>query len=82
VQLTHRAEYYPSQLSGGEKQRGAIARALINNPPCILADEPTGSLDNKAAEQIIELLLNISPTSVMIVTHNHALQKKWTEYFY
>ena len=72
VGLTSRSNHYPSQLSGGEKQRVSIARALINDPQIILADEPTGSLDLKTAKAIFELLKNqINPNRLIIfATHN------------
>ena len=78
VGLIKRLNHYPSQLSGGEKQRVSIARALINNPKIILADEPTGSLDIKTAKGIFELLKNqIKPDRIIIfATHNRFFANK------
>ena len=73
VGISDRASHHPSQLSGGEKQRVAIARAFINEPNLILADEPTGNLDEKNSGKVLELLFNITKYknhSLIIVTHS------------
>jgi putative ABC transport system ATP-binding protein len=73
VGLADRGHHYPSQLSGGEQQRVAIARALSNDPPIILADEPTGNLDSTTGKLVMELLLSVRrsrQTTMMLVTHD------------
>jgi len=75
VGLADRAQHLPSQLSGGEMQRVAIARALANRPALLLADEPTGELDEPTSEHIAELFdrVNADGTAIVVVTHNPAL---------
>ncbi|HJZ72890.1 MAG TPA: ABC transporter ATP-binding protein [Vicinamibacterales bacterium] len=75
VGLADRADHLPSQLSGGEMQRAAIARALANRPALLLADEPTGELDESTSDHIADLFqrVNGDGTALLVVTHNHAL---------
>jgi len=71
VGLQHRADHFPFQLSGGEQQRVAFARALANNPPLLLADEPTGNLDTKTSLKIIEILQDLKRDGKTIVVATH-----------
>jgi len=72
--LQHRADHFPSQLSGGEQQRVAFARALANNPPLLLADEPTGNLDKKTSQKIVEIFRNLKGEKTIIVaTHDEQI---------
>jgi cell division transport system ATP-binding protein len=80
VELKRKAKDMPHQLSGGEQQRIAIARALLNNPELIIADEPTGNLDGETATDIMRVLLEIhrhEGPAVIMVTHNHTLLKNY-----
>ena len=81
VGLEDKANRYPHQLSGGEQQRAVIARALINNPIILIADEPTGNLDPKVSENIFKLFLEINKkgTTILMATHNYELIKKFNK---
>jgi lipoprotein-releasing system ATP-binding protein len=79
VGLSHRVNHLPGELSGGERQRVAVARALINQPQILLADEPTGALDQQNANVLIDLLLQLKQdfeTTLLVVTHSLKLAKK------
>jgi len=76
VGLSERAGHKPTQLSGGEQQRVAIARALVNRPRIVLADEPTGNLDEETGDQVMEILLRLNlenETTLIMITHNNSL---------
>ncbi|NLS11216.1 cell division ATP-binding protein FtsE [Nesterenkonia sp. MY13] len=75
VKLDHLAKRYPHEISGGEQQRAAIARAIINKPAIVLADEPTGNLDPRASEEVMKILrwINSSGTTVIMATHDRAI---------
>ena len=79
VGLGDKAQDHPSELSGGEQQRVSLARALVNNPAMIIADEPTGNIDPEMSYEIIELLneINKRGTTVLVVTHEHELVKSF-----
>jgi putative ABC transport system ATP-binding protein len=79
VGLSHRANHYPSQLSGGEQQRVALARAYVSNPQILLADEPTGNLDEENTKAIIDLLFELKNdynTALFLVTHSNSLSNR------
>jgi predicted ABC-type transport system involved in lysophospholipase L1 biosynthesis ATPase subunit len=79
VGLSERLDHYPNELSGGEQQKVAVARSLINEPKVIFADEPTGNLDSKTGEKIIELLHNLNKEkgqTFVLVTHDDKIAKE------
>ena len=80
VGLSDKAKCYPNELSGGEQQRVGLARALINNPALIIADEPTGNVDPRMSFEIVDMLNQINRnngTTILMVTHEHALVRKF-----
>ena len=84
LDLIERRYHYPHQLSGGEQQRVAVARALINNPDIVLADEPTGNLDSIHSKELTDLLWSLNErfdTTVLLVTHNEELAKRADEVY-
>ncbi|MBL7058871.1 ABC transporter ATP-binding protein [Candidatus Pacearchaeota archaeon] len=84
MELQEREDHYPSQISGGQQQRVAIARSIANDPEVVLADEPTGNLDTKTGERVMDFLnkLNKEGKTIVMVTHDPDLAKKYADVVY
>jgi len=83
LDILDRREHYPNQLSGGEQQRVAVARALINKPDIVFADEPTGNLDAMHSEELLEMIINLNREhgqTFVLVTHDNLIAKKMTKH--